>query len=310
MPAENDTLWICDGCGETLNIQKGFNEQCGEWKCKVCGFVNRITKSELYRSEDEYQAALGDPYRGLSDEAVLALSLYQDLESLSDRSDIILVKHRETDVRFIKKLLTTYNKSVYEFLKNHPIEHMPKIEALYESSNCLIVIEEYIAGRTVAELLEEGPLSEAESVRIIKSVCVILREIHTLPTPIIHRDIKPSNITFTPEGDVYLLDMNVAKWYDPEETDDTRYLGTQHFAAPEQAGYGFTASSAKSDIYEVGILLNVMLTGKYPKEQRASGRLWDIIERCIRLEAEERYTAGELIERLEKVTKEKSLEEL
>ena len=102
----------------------------------------------------------------------------------------------------------------------------------------------------------------------------------------------------------------MAKWYDPEETDDTRYMGTPHFAAPEQAGYGFTASSAKSDIYEVGILLNVMLTGKYPKEQRASGRLWDIIERCIRLEAEERYTAGELIERLEKVTKEKSLEEL
>ena len=310
VPAENDTLWICDGCGETLNIQKGFNEQCGEWKCKECGFSNKITKSELYRSEDEYQAALRDPYRGLPDEAVLALSLYQDLEALSDRSDIILVKHRETDVRFIKKLLTTYNKSIYEFLQNHPVAHIPKIEALYESSNCLIVIEEYIAGKTVAKLLEEGPLSEKESVRIVKSVCVILRELHTLPRPIIHRDIKPSNIIVTPEGDVYLLDMNVAKWYDPEETDDTRYLGTQHFAAPEQVGYGFTASSAKSDIYEVGILLNVMLTGKYPKEQRASGRLWEIIERCIRLEAEERYTAGELIERLEKVTKEKSLEEL
>ena len=50
---------------------------------------------------------------------------------------------------------------------------------------------------------------------------------------------------------------------------DTRLLGTLYFAAPEQFGYGFSASTIKADIYAVGILLNVMLTGKIPKEEKA-----------------------------------------
>jgi serine/threonine protein kinase len=178
---------------------------------------------------------------------------------------------------------------------------MPETEAIYEGSNCLIVIEEYVRGKTVAALLEEGLFPEAEAVRIVKSICGILSQLHSLSTPIVHRDIKPSNIIITPEGDVYLADMNVAKWYDPQETEDTRFLGTRCFAAPEQAGYGLTASSDRTDIYAVGILLNVMLTGKYPKEQKAAGRVWNIIERCISLEARDRFSARGLIEALDEL---------
>ncbi len=299
--AEGGIAWICDRCGSMLNVQDGFHDRCGEWKCSVCGFLNKIRRGEVYGSEDEYQASLRDPYRGLSDEDALSLSFYQDVRHLAERADVILVKHRETGERYVKKLLTTYNKSVYDYLLHHPVAHMPKMEALYEGSSCLIVIEEYITGKTVAELLDDGPFSEEESIRIARDVCVILKELHTLPTPIIHRDIKPSNIIVAPGGEVYLLDMNAAKWYDPDQTDDTRYMGTQYYAAPEQAGYGLTASSARTDIYAVGILLNVMLTGRYPKEQRAAGRIWEIIERCIRLEAEERYTAEELIKKLDEI---------
>ena len=102
-----------------------------------------------------------------------------------------------------------------------------------------------------------------------------------------------------PEGETVLLDMNAAKWINPAKSEDTRYMGTQYYAAPEQVGYGFSASTDKTDIYAVGMLLNVMLTGKFPKEQKASGKIWDIIERCIRLEADQRYTAKELIKALE-----------
>ena len=64
-------------------------------------------------------------------------------------------------------------------------------------------------------------------------------------------------------------------------------------------GYGLSASSTKSDIYAVGMLLNVMLTGTFPKEAKAEGDLWPIIERCISLNAEDRYTAKELIDELD-----------
>lgn len=296
---DSNIAWICDGCGRMLNIQPGFTEDCGEWSCTECGQVNKIDKSELFSTEDEYQAALHDPYKGLSDSAVLELSCYQEEKRIGERGTVLLVRNREDGRRYVEKLLDVYNKSVYEYLEKYPISHMPRIIKLYESENCLIVIEEYIEGHTVEKLLEEGSLTEEQAVGIVRSVCRILENLHSLPTPIIHRDIKPSNIIITPGGEVFLLDMNIAKWYDPEKTDDTRYMGTYEYAAPEQAGYGLVASSAKSDIYAVGILLNVMLTGEFPKRKRAEGRIWEIIARCISLNAKDRYTAGELLEALE-----------
>ena len=298
---DSEVSWICDGCGEMLNIQPGFSEDCGHWTCTECGFNNKIDKSELYLSEDEYQADIGNPYKGLSDDDLLAMSAYQDVENVGDRTDVIYVRNKETGRLYVKKLLMTYDKSIYEYLKANPVEHMPRIIDIFESSNHLIIIEEHIEGRTIADILMDGVIPESEALHIAKSVCRILDKLHNLPTPIVHRDVKPSNIIETENREVYLLDMNVAKWYDAEKTHDTWFLGTESFAAPEQAGYGLAASSAKSDIYAVGILLNVMLTDKLPNEERAGGRIWDVIEKCISLEADKRYTAAELIDALEEL---------
>ena len=298
---DSDIIWFCDECNAILNIQTGFSEECDEWKCSECGYINRIDISELYHSDDEYRTEMLNPYKGLSDEDILELSMYRDEECIDDRNDIIIVRHRETGRRYIKKFLTTYEKSVYLYIMEHPIAHMPQIAALYEGSNCLIVIESLIDGTTVADMMKSGPLSEEKAVYIAKGVCRVLKSLHSQPTPIVHRDIKTSNIIVTPENEVYLLDMNVAKWYDPDQNDDTRYLGTPYYAAPEQVGYGLSASSAKADIYAAGILLNVMLTGSFPKEKRAGGRLWNIIERCISLDPKDRYDAGELLEELESI---------
>ena len=299
--ADSNIAWICDGCEAMLNIQPGFNEDCGEWKCTECGFVNKIAPSEVYTSEDEFQTDWMNPYRGLSDEDVLNLSIYRDEEHIDGRSDVIKVRNRETGKLYVKKMLTTYNMSVYEYLMGHPVNHMPRVYNLYESDNCLIIIEEYIEGQTIAEMLEHGLFTVDEAISITKKVGMILYELHNLTKPIIHRDIKPSNIIITPEDEIYLLDMNVAKWYDPEKSDDTRYMGTRFYAAPEQVGYGLSASSAKSDIYATGVMLNVMITGKFPKEERAEGRVWDIIERCISLDAKDRYTTAELIKELDSI---------
>ena len=72
-------------------------------------------------------------------------------------------------------------------------------------------------------------------------------------------------------------------------------FATQYYAAPEQFGYGFSASSEKTDIYAVGVLLNEMITGCIPKEVKAEGPVWDIIEKSISLDPELRYTAYEMI---------------
>ena len=98
---------------------------------------------------------------------------------------------------------------------------------------------------------------------------------------------------------MFLLDLNAAKWYQPEKAEDTRLFGTLYYAAPEQFGYGFSSSSEKSDVYAIGMVLNVMLTGKMPKEKKAEGHFYEIVEKCIYLEPEKRCSVNELLEMLE-----------
>lgn len=298
VPADDDIAWMCDKCDAMLNIQEGFSEDCGTWTCTECGHTNTIDMSEVYLTDDEYQQALSNPYRGIGDDAILELMSYEEISPIGNRADVILVKSGD-DRLYVKKILGTYDKSVYEYLLEHPISHMPKIAGVYQGEKYLIVIEEYIEGELLSDIISRGVLEESRAIDITKQILRILNTLHTQDKPIIHRDVKPTNVIISPEGEVYLLDMNVAKWYKEEQIEDTRLLGTPHFAAPEQFGYGWSSSSDKADIFSVGVILNMMVTGKLPKVQKASGRLWPIVERCICMDPEKRYSASELLEVLE-----------
>ncbi len=59
-----------------------INEECGEWTCTECGFTNKIDKSEIFQSEDEYQAAMRDPYKGLTDGQILAKKTLRQIKKL------------------------------------------------------------------------------------------------------------------------------------------------------------------------------------------------------------------------------------
>ena len=43
-----DVVWFCNGCGEMLNVQKGFCDDCGFWICEECEHVNVISEEEIY----------------------------------------------------------------------------------------------------------------------------------------------------------------------------------------------------------------------------------------------------------------------
>lgn len=294
--SESGIVWLCDECQAMLNIQLGFTEDNGSWKCTECGHENEINPQEVFASDDEFQNERHNPYRGLSDEDLLELSLYEEIGHLKGHENVIFVKKRETEEHYIKKILTIYDISIYRYLMDHPVQHMPRILRLFEGQDALIVFEELVQGESLESILGAGSIETSKAAKMVVELCKILDALHQLDKPIVHRDVKPSNIIISPKGEIWLLDVNVAKWHNPEEKDDTRYMGTRNYAAPEQVGYGMTASSPKTDIYAVGMLLNVMITGKFPKEKQATGSIWKVIERCISLNAEERYTAKELAE--------------
>ena len=118
---ETDIAWFCDNCEEMLNIQPGFDEDCGEWKCTRCGHVNKIDESELYASDDEYQTYMQDPYKGLADEGVLTLSTYHMIKPVNECENVTLCRNEEDDCWYVQKLLFTYDKSIYQYLTEHPV---------------------------------------------------------------------------------------------------------------------------------------------------------------------------------------------
>ena len=222
-------------------------------------------------------------------EQELELSYYKDAAPINESHGIWLVQDQRDGKFYVRKTLTVFNKDIYRYLKNNPIPHTPRIHHVAEDGNALLVIEYYIPGDTLEEILDrQGSLPEAQTLDIAIQLCRILRAFHHAVPPIVNRDIKPSNIKLTEDGIVKLLDMNAAKYCNALAQKDTVLLGTQGYAAPEQ--YGFGASNVQTDIYAVGVLMNVLLTGKLPAEEKAAGKLRGIITKCTRLEAEQRYS--------------------
>lgn len=221
-------------------------------------------------------------------EQELQLSYYQKVADINADHCIYLVQDVRTQKFYVKKLLTVYNADIYHYLQEHPIPNTPQIFLAEEDNSVLTVIEEYIPGDTLEELLEkQGVFPEAQVINITSQLCTILEAFHSCYPAIVNRDIKPSNIKLTSEGVVKLLDMNAAKWSNGQAEKDTVLLGTQGYAAPEQ--YGFGPSSVLTDIYSVGVLMNVMLTGDLPGRRMAGGRLTGIIRKCIELTPANRY---------------------
>ena len=218
----------------------------------------------------------------------LPVSYYKEISELNKEHGVFIVRHRETGKICVKKILSVYNPAVYAVLFEHPVSHIPRIYALHEEDSRLTVIEEYISGDSLSDVLEiYGPFSAADAAACGWMLCGILSDLHAFKPPIIHRDIKPSNVILTEDGSVVLLDMNASRLQDPSKAVDTKLLGTPGFAAPEQ--YGFGSSSVETDIYAVGALMDALL----PEAASArSSRLAEIINKCRELNPTQRYSSA------------------
>ena len=180
-------------------------------------------------------------------------SYYNTIATINSEHKIYLVQHRESGKIYIRKILDVYNPNIYEYLLEHHITGTPKLYNIYKEKGQLILIEEFISGISLLEIIDARTLTLDLIVRFMVELCSILEKLHVLNPPIIHRDIKPSNIIITPYNHVVLIDFNAAKYLTDTADHDTVLLGTKGYAAPEQYGFGF--STPQTDIYALGILL-------------------------------------------------------
>lgn len=222
------------------------------------------------------------------------LSFYRELTVLDEKKNIVLVQDIRNSELCVKKTLDIYSRDVYEQLASVRIEGVPAVKECVADDGKLIVVEEYVQGRSLKQVLDEqGLLNEEQAYDIAVQLADILVRLHQLEPAIVHRDIKPSNIIIEKNGHVNLIDFNAARHVNADKNEDTRMLGTVYFAAPEQFGFG--QSDERTDIYGLGATINYIMTGDKPGAGIAECRFSDILKKCLMVGAKDRYqSAAEL----------------
>jgi tetratricopeptide (TPR) repeat protein len=213
--------------------------------------------------------------------------------------------------------------------------HEAQAAAQIEHPNCVRVFDvgedgngcymtmEYVTGQTVRTLLQEKKtFPPGECVALLMQVAKGLGYAHA--KGITHRDIKPENIIVTTDGTAKIMDFGLALTTGATRlTMPGKICGTLPYMAPEQLTGQGTFTPAV-DIYAVGSMTYELLTGAVPFEGDTTGTqalvgtltplrdripdlpppLAQLVERCLKRSAEDRYPDGESLYRaLEGVSK-------
>lgn len=201
----------------------------------------------------------------------------------SERGSVSLVRHKKSGRRFIFRKYAG-NCDVYQKLLGIDCPFLPQIMEAAEKNGQAAVLEEYIQGDSLAYLLQGELFTQKETRRIAMQLCRGLWVLHHFGA--VHRDVKPENVILRGNTAV-LIDFDASRIFKEASTADTQVLGTTGYAAPEQYGIGQT--DGRADIYSLGVLMNVLCTGKHPSVQLAPGRLGKIIQKCTMISPQSRY---------------------
>jgi eukaryotic-like serine/threonine-protein kinase len=151
---------------------------------------------------------------------------------------------------------------------NHP--NIVTIYDIGKEGEVNFIAMELVDGRTLRELLRDGPLAQSRAVQLAVQLADGLTAAHE--RGVIHRDIKPENLMVTPEWQLKILDFGLAKALGPISADPTTLrvsdsptspgsvLGTVGYMSPEQVRGRL--ADARSDLFALGCVLYEMLVGR------------------------------------------------
>ncbi|MCX6902886.1 MAG: serine/threonine-protein kinase [Verrucomicrobia bacterium] len=123
---------------------------------------------------------------------------------------------------------------------------------------------DYVEGKNLAELVQDGPLPPAHAARYLKTVAEAVHFAHQRGT--IHRDLKPHNVLIDGLDQPRITDFGLAKQVAKESTltQTGAVMGSPSYMSPEQAAGRHDLVGPPSDVYSLGAILYQLLTGRAP----------------------------------------------
>jgi serine/threonine-protein kinase len=144
--------------------------------------------------------------------------------------------------------------------------HHPHVVGIFEAGEIHgqhYFAMQYVAGPSLAQLTQKGPLKAEEAARLVAAVARAVHHLHA--QGIVHRDLKPSNILLDEHGQPYVTDFGLVKMLgESHQTGTGVILGTPSYMSPEQAAGQADRVGPLSDVYSLGAILYELLTGRTP----------------------------------------------
>lgn len=151
----------------------------------------------------------------------------------------------------------------------------PGIVSVYDAQllddGTLFLVMQYVAGTSLEQRLQKGPLPPPQAVQIAIEVAEAVGAAHR--QGVVHRDLKPSNVLMDDQGHAHVADFGLALLESEQHLRAGEYAGTLAYMAPEQLRAKTEQMDGRADIWAIGVVLYEMLAGRLPFRQQRREQL-------------------------------------
>jgi tetratricopeptide (TPR) repeat protein/predicted Ser/Thr protein kinase len=202
-----------------------------------------------------------------------------------------LSTHRQVALKFLGRGVFSSEKAHARFQREVELtarlQH-PNIGQIFESGlqqGVYYYAMEFVDGVSLDEYVEEHGLSHRQILELMQTVCEAVQHAHE--RGVIHRDLKPSNILVTEDGQPHVLDFGMAKALlggdsGAKASTEGEAAGTPGYMSPEQAEGKLDQTDTRTDVYALGAILFLLLTGESPHD--LSGTRYEVLRRIAKEE--------------------------